>query len=61
MSQMSQPNIKYLNKANKLIQSFNDSINNRNISQSFIDLYNLRRLHGKLIYKSNAIMKKKNH
>ena len=59
MSQMSQPNIKYLNKANELIQNFNQSINNGNTSQSFIDLYNLRRLHGKLIYKSNSVMKKK--
>lgn len=56
---MSQPNIKYLNKANKLIESFNNSIDNRNVAQSFLDLYNLRRLHGKLIYKSNATMKKK--
>lgn len=56
---MSQPNIKYLNKANELIQNFNQSINNGNTSQSFIDLYNLRCLHGKLIYKSNSVMKKK--
>ena len=51
MSKISQPKIKYLNKANKLINVFNDSINKNDTNGAFNVLYEVRTLHGKLIKK----------
>ena len=51
MSEVSQPKVKYLNKTNKLIDNFNESINNNNTNEAFNCLYKLRTLHGKLISK----------
>jgi thiol-disulfide isomerase/thioredoxin len=59
MSEMSQPKIKYLNKANNLITIFNDSINKNNANDAFNVLYKLRKLHGKLI--SKIIKSSKNY
>lgn len=56
---MSQPEIKYLDQANELIEKFNESINRGDTEQSFSSLYKLRYLHGKLIFKINSLTKKK--
>lgn len=55
---MSQPETKYLTKANNILENFSNSINNNDPSGAFNSLYKLRLFHGRLIYKLNSSTKK---